>query len=178
MDQHSLNNYFSEVWSNKPSAAYQYSGWAITTKIREHERVLDVGCGKNLYKGKIKNLIGIDPAFNEADVKCTIEEYATDEKFDVALCLGSINFGTRQDIERQIAKVVSLLTPTGRIYWRCNPGRHDHGNKECEDIDFYPWSLVEHIRLAEKFGFRLNTCCWDTGHRLYAEWYRRQCPTV
>lgn len=176
MNQADLNNYFANVWSKRADRDYRYSGWYIATQIREHERVIDVGCGKNPFKGAIKNLVGIDPAFDEADVKCTIEEYTTDEKFDVALCLGSINFGTREDIERQISKVVDLLTPHGRIYWRCNPGRHDHGNKECEDIDFYEWSLPEHIRLSEKFGFRLGVCRWDTGHRLYAEWHRRQYP--
>jgi hypothetical protein len=174
MDQQYLDKYFSTVWVTRSRSLdqYKYSGWALLDQIQPGESVLDVGCGQNPFKGHIENLVGVDPAFDEADVKCTIERFTTDQRFDVAFCLGSINFGQRRDIERQITKVVSLLKPQARIYWRCNPGSRDHGNNECEIIDFYDWSVHEHVRLAEKFGFRLMTCRWDTKNRLYAEWHR------
>lgn len=167
-----LNNYFNTVWRHRTRSLdqYEFSGWALVNKVAHNEHVLDVGCGDNPFTGLIPNLVGIDPAFPEADVNCTIEEFESDVKFDVAFCLGSINFGTQENIEKQIAKVISLVKPGGRIYWRCNPGQKDHGNSECEAIDFYPWSIEEHVRLADLFGCRLLECRWDNGKRLYAVW--------
>jgi hypothetical protein len=170
MNQEDLNNYFSSAWKSNLDQ-YQYSGWAIVDKIQSNESVLDVGCGFNEFKNRILNLIGIDPANDRADYKISIEEYSPPHKFDVALCLGSINFGDKLTIMNQIACVVNCLKPTARIYWRCNPGVADHGNEACKNIDFYPWSIDKHVKLSEHFGFKLMTCCWDTD-RIYAEWSR------
>lgn len=174
VDQQYLNTYFGTVWhrNNGDMSNYTKTGLSLVNKVTDDELVLDVGCGANPFKGLIKNLVGIDPAFDQADYKCTIEEFETDTKFDVAFCLGSINFGDRSDIERQIAKVVSLLKPKARIYWRCNPGLQDHANDDCKQIQFYPWSVIEHVSLSDSFGFRLVECSWDTKNRLYAEWVR------
>ena len=170
MKQEDLNNYFSSVWKSKLDQ-YQYSGWALVDKIPSNELVLDVGCGFNEFKTRILNLTGLDPANDHADIKVSIEEYSPPQKFDGALCLGSINFGNKLTIMNQIACVINCLKPTARIYWRCNPGVADHDNEACKNIDFYPWSIDEHVKLSELFGFRLMTCCWD-GNRIYAEWSR------
>ena len=174
VDQQYLNNYFSKVWHRKNGDLKQFdkTGLSLISKVQPGETVIDIGCGANPFKGHIPNLLGIDPAFDQADIKCTIDEFSTDVKFDVAFCLGSINFGDVNDIERQIAKIVTLLKPTARIYWRSNPGLQDHNNEECKQIPFYPWSIEEHVRLAEKFNFRLVECVWDTKNRIYAEWHR------
>jgi hypothetical protein len=171
MKQTKLNEYFSTKW-NPNIDQYEHSGWTLIDKINPDETVIDVGCGPNLFKNKISNLTGIDPAFEEADYKTTIEGFQTEKRFDVAFCLGSINFGDKFTIMNQIACVVNLLKPTARIYWRCNPGLADHGNEECKLIEFYPWTIEEHVKLSELFGFRLITCCWDN-NRIYAEWSRQ-----
>ena len=170
MKQEDLNNYFATKWKSN-LAQYQYSGYSLVNKIRANESVLDVGCGFNEFKPRISNLTGIDPANDQADIKVSIEEYSPPHKFDVALCLGSINFGDKLTIMNQIACVVNCLNPTARIYWRCNPGLADHGNEACKNIEFYPWSINEHVKLSELFGFKLMTCCWDC-NRIYAEWSR------
>jgi len=171
MKQSELNNYFSTVWSGNLDQ-YKYSGWNLIKEIKSNEHVLDVGCGSNPFKGKIKNLVGIDPAFNQADYKCTIEDFCTDQQFDVAFCLGSINFGTEKQILKQIQCVVDLLKPKARIYWRCNTGIADHGNEECKSIDFFPWTMPLHVDYYNKFGFDDIEICWDTNDRIYAEWSR------
>lgn len=175
IDQNYLNEYFATKWhrGNGDLSKFNKTGLQLVDKVNKEEYVIDVGCGNNPFKGLIENLVGIDPAFDTADYKCTIEDFETDIKFDVAFCLGSINFGDRDDIQRQITKLVSLLKPKSRIYWRCNPGLQDHVSEDCKQITFYTWSLAEHVRLAETFGFNLVECSWDTGNRLYAEWVRR-----
>jgi len=171
MNQIELNDYFRTVW--KPNLdQYIYSGYSLIDKVKDHEWVLDVGCGINPFKGKIKNLIGIDPVTDQSDVKTTIEEYQTDQRFDVAFCLGSINFGSHDNIVRQIAHLDQLLTPHARIYWRCNPGRKDHGNSQCELIDFFPWSKKKHFELSAQFGYILTDFKWDTNNRMFAEWIK------
>jgi hypothetical protein len=174
MKQEELDKYFSTVWKSDIDR-YQYSGWALVDKIKPYELVLDVGCGFNEFRTRMPNLVGVDPANDCADVKLSIEYFAADNanhsRFDVALCLGSINFGVKLTIMNQIACVINCLKPTARIYWRCNPGVADHGNEECKSIEFYPWTMEEHVKLSELFGFKLVTSCWDS-NRIYAEWSR------
>lgn len=178
-NQSLLNEYFSTKW--KPNSnIHTYSGPAvIAQKISPSESVLDVGCGANPFKALLPNVVGIDPAFAEADVHCTIEQFETDQQFDVATCLGSINFGTEQTIRTQIAKVVSLLKPQARVYWRLNPGRKDHADPACEQIPFFPWTLDFLNELAAEHGFRQENAQTESGAslgkdvvRLYAEWHR------
>lgn len=171
MDQSELNNYFNNLWSPNIDQ-YLHSGWTLADKVRDDEWVLDVGCGTNPFKGKIKNLLGVDPAFTQADHQVSIEEFKTSQKFDVAFCLGSINFGTEETILRQIEYVVSLLKVPSRIYWRCNPGLQDHGNLDCQEIDFFPWTFQHHLDYSERFGFSCPVLAWDNNNRIYAEWTR------
>jgi hypothetical protein len=171
MDQHTLDKYFSTHWRSNIDQ-YEYSGWALIQKIKLSESVLDVGCGTNPFRGRIANLTGIDPAFDQADYKCTIEEFESNVQFNVAFCLGSINFGSEDTILRQISHVVQLLTPHARIYWRCNPGRQDHGNEHCQEIDFYNWTPELLHQYAEQFGFRVADLQQDSNNRIYCEWSR------
>lgn len=174
-DQNYLNWYFGNVWKGT-THEYIYSGWALVDKVLPEDWVLDVGCGFNPYKGKIKNLVGIDPANDAADVKVSIEDYEPDRQFDVAFCLGSIGFGKdRSVIERQIAKIVSCLKPQSRIYWRCNPGLNDHQNIEFEEVPVYPWTFEDLNKFAEQFGYTVKNAAMDRNkrnQRLYAEWHR------
>jgi hypothetical protein len=170
-DQVYLNNYFASHWGHKGVPVYSLTGIELAKRIKEDEWVLDVGCGRNLFKGVIKNLVGIDPAFEEADFKTTIEDFQTTQLFDVALCLGSINFGTIIAIRKQIDCVVNYLKPKARIYWRCNPGLQDHGNEECKQIDFFPWNNDWHTQLADEYGFKIVELAHDS-NRIYAEWSR------
>jgi hypothetical protein len=172
MQQSQLNEYFSTKWKSNVDQ-YLYTGWSLIDKVKEDEWVLDVGCGHNPFKSKIKNLIGIDPAFDESDHKVTIEDFKFPQKFDVAFCLGSINFGSKDTIIKQISSVVNHLQPNCRIYWRCNPGLKDHGNLECEDINFFPWSYDLHFEFCDLFGFECTELKYDVNNRIYAAWEKQ-----
>lgn len=171
MKQQDLNNYFSTYWRGQFNR-YLYSGLNLANKIKPDEWVLDVGCGVNAFKPLIANLVGIDPAFGQADIMTTIEEFQTEQRFDVAFCLGSINFGDEINIKKQIQCIVHLLKPRARIYWRCNPGLKDHGNKECMSIDFFPWSPKLLKQYAKEFGFKAVEVREDFNNRIYCEWSR------
>jgi hypothetical protein len=171
MNDFNINDYFANIWKSNINQ-YKYSGWALVDKIQPDETVIDVGCGYNEFRSRIPNLIGIDPANALADYRISIEGFQSSKQFDVAFCLGSINFGDESTILNQIEHVVRLLKSKSRIYWRCNPGNFDHGNDACKNINFYPWTIEKHAEFAEQFGFKLTVACWDTGDRIYAEWSR------
>lgn len=179
-DQKFLNDYFSKFWCSSTDK-YIYSGYAIAEKLNDNDYVIDIGCGTNPFKGHIKNLLGIDPTNIGADVVTTIEDFEPNRSYDVALCLGSINFGTEDIIANQIRKVNSLLHHNARVFWRLNPGQHDHVNTQkehldaCDEIDFFPWSFETLGQYASKYGFEQVNCANDTNGdhvRLYAEWKR------
>lgn len=173
-DQSFLNNYFANNWQSSIEH-YVYSGLHIAQKIPAEARVLDVGCGTNPFKGLIKNLVGIDPATQEADIITTIEDYKPTELFDIAFCFGSINFGNDLTILKQISSVVNCLKETSTIYWRCNPGLNDHKDELCEKINFYPWTFERLSFYANFFGYTMQNSAKDTNGkniRLYCEWIK------
>jgi hypothetical protein len=173
-NQSFLNNYFANNWQSSIEH-YVYSGLNIIEKIPAEARVLDVGCGTNPFKGLIKNLVGIDPARQEADIITTIEDYKPTELFDIAFCFGSINFGNDITILKQISSVVNCLKEKSTIYWRCNPGLYDHKDELCEKINFYPWTFERLSFYANFFGYTMHNSARDTDGkniRLYCEWIK------
>lgn len=189
-DQSFLNYYFANVWvgmrpNNKFGDFLKLTGYNLARQIRPEEHVVDVGCGKNLFKGLIPKLTGIDPAFDEADYKVTIEEFKTNQQFDVAFVLGSINFGDENVIRKQIAKVLTILKPKARIYWRCHPGTSKHPFEESNNIDFFPWSFEKHEELSKDFNCKLVDLQWEhwsidhttlssSGKNIFAIWKRKE----
>jgi ubiquinone/menaquinone biosynthesis C-methylase UbiE len=150
-----------------------YSGYALLDKISPNESVIDIGCGSNLFKPHLPNLVGVDPATDAADYKIPFLQFNTDQKFDVALCLGSVQFGQLDDIKEHLHKINSLLKPTGRIYWRCN-------ERSFVPKWFFKWTFELHQDLSTEFGYDLKDCKWDhdavkssLSHRIYAEWVRK-----
>ncbi len=171
--QQALNHYFATHWQNKSRHHYRFTGPELALRVQPGERVIDVGCGLNQFRGVIPNLVGVDPAFDQADYRLTIEQFAQEYRgpgFDVAFCLGSINFGTVDDIVRGIVSVRRIMSDRHRIYWRCNPGRHDHGLVEFEQIPVFPWSWDWHHKLSDQLGYRLAQLEWDNHDRIFAEW--------
>jgi SAM-dependent methyltransferase len=171
MSQIKLNNYFLRYLQRR-TQDFNQSGFSLVDKISHEELVLDVGCGYNEFKGKIKNLVGIDPISKYADHQCTIEEFKTDQKFDVAICFDSLNYGVEETVLKQLECVIDLLKPNGRIYWRCNPGLHDDPNDDVLFIDIYHWTMDRNKELAQRYGFKVPVIETDNCNRFYAEWHK------
>ena len=137
----SLDRYFSKYWQNDIKK-WKYSGLALVEEVNslKPRAVLDVGCGYNEFRGKINNLIGIDPYNNKADLKVGTLEYKTLQKFDVILCLGSVNFGSRDKIIAEVGRCVDLLANGGTMFFRVNPGVQ-HDKPEADWIEFFAWNV-------------------------------------
>ena len=167
IDDACLNKYFSNYWQNDMKK-WKYSGLALINEVNnlKPRAVLDVGCGYNEFKGRINNIIGIDPYNDKADLQVGTLDYITDQKFDVILCLGSVNFGNRDKIIAEVSRCVKLLADNGTMFFRVNPGL-SHDKPEADWIEFYAWNVPFIIELSEKFNLKILDIRDDTNSRKY-----------
>jgi SAM-dependent methyltransferase len=165
LDTRYLKHFFGTVWKPRTDE-FGFTGWAIVDEINSKMpgRVLDVGCGYNQFKGKINNLIGIDPFNTAADYMVDILEYDVEDRYDVIMVFGSINFNQYEDVDARIAQVAKLLAKGGRIYFRANPGVD---REEGPWVQYFPWSFDYATHFAKKYGLELETFKKDSHQRLY-----------
>lgn len=170
IDNDVLVNYFKNSW--KPDYdKFNLSGWELLERIPKDASILDVGCGYNLFKPYFENLYGIDPANDAADEVISIEDFnSAGKQWDYVLCLGSLNFGSREQVEYQVERAVGMCKKDGVIIWRQNPGKGDHPWKGVEAIKFFPWTFEDNYYWAKKYNCYVIQCKWDTGNRIYAVW--------
>ena len=164
--------FFSEIWKPRTNE-FEYTGWQLVEEVNklEPKAVLDVGCGYHPFKGRIQNLVGIDPYNNCADYEVDILEYrVAAESFDVILALGSINFNTKDEIEQRFGHCVNLLKTGGKFFLRANPGIP---HKTGPYVDIFPWDFETVNEFAEKYNLTLDTFKKDANGRLYFVYTKR-----
>jgi SAM-dependent methyltransferase len=160
------HRFFAEIWKPRTNE-YSHTGWQLVDEINrlEPKSVLDVGCGYHPFKGRIQNIVGIDPYNDQADYEVDILEYRVQpESHDVIIALGSINFNSRDEIEQRFAHCVSLLKSGGKFYLRANPGIP---HKAGPYVDIFPWSFEVVKELEQKYNLHLDTFKRDANERLY-----------
>ena len=149
------HRFFAEIWRPR-TGEYDHSGWALVEEVNKlnPERVLDVGCGYHPFKGRINNIVGIDPYNDAADYEVDILEYRVNHQYDVIIALGSINFNSQDEIEQRFAHCVNLLKPGGKFFLRANPGIP---HKAGPYVDIFPWTFEIVSQFAEKYNLTLDT---------------------
>ena len=153
-----MNSYFNGIWKDTNYQYLEHSGYSLVDYVnnKKPSGVLDVGCGYNRLKNLIPNLIGIDPYNDAADVKVSIEDYCTTHvtfpPYDIALCLGSINFGDEKTIDNQISKL-HLLWSKEAIF-RVNPGIPHAGWDDF--IEWYQWTPEKIYAIAEQYNYNVE----------------------
>ena len=161
-----INRFFGEIWKPRTDD-YNHTGWGLVEEVNKlnPKNVLDVGSGYHPFKGRIQNLIGIDPYNNQADYEVDILDYKVKpESHDVILALGSINFNSKDEIEARFSHCINLLEKGGRFYLRANPGQP---HKTGPYVDIFPWSFEIVNKFAEKYNLKLETFKKDANNRLY-----------
>lgn len=82
-------------------------------------KILDAGCGENLYKIINPDIIGIDSDSIDADI---ITDIATlpfsDHTFDKVLCFGVFS-EDKDTCKQQVTEVLRVIKPLGIVYLRC-----------------------------------------------------------
>jgi hypothetical protein len=166
------HRFFAEIWKPR-TGDYEHTGWELAEEVNKlmPELVLDVGCGYHPFKGRIQNLIGIDPYNNCADYEVDILDYKVKpESHDVIIALGSINFNSREDIEQRFAHCVNLLKKGGKFFLRGNPGiTHKTGPY----VEIFPWTFETVNEFAETYNLHLDTFKKDANDRLYFVYTKR-----
>ena len=161
-----IKRFFGEIWRPRTDD-YDYTGWQLAEDIAKQnpKNVLDVGCGYHPFKGKIPNLVGIDPYNHAADYEVDILAYKVRlESYDHIIALGSINFNSKDDIEARFSHCVNLLEKGGKFYLRANPGiTHKTGPY----VDIFPWTFEVVNEFAEKYNLKLETFKQDANNRLF-----------
>jgi len=167
IDAKCLHKYFAKHWQANMKK-WKHSGLSLIDQINDMNprTVLDVGCGYNEFQGKIKNLIGIDPYNDRADLKVDLMSYKPQHKFDIILALGSINFGGRNKIIAEVSKCINMLEDGGIMFFRVNPGLQ-HDKPEAKWIEFYAWNVPFIIELAEMFNLKVLDIRDDSNKRKY-----------
>ena len=158
--------FFGEIWKPR-TGDYEHTGWELAEEVNRLNptSVLDVGCGYHPFKGRIQNLVGIDPYNNCADYEVDILDYKVKpQSHDVIIALGSINFNSRADIESRFAHCVSLLKTQGKFFLRANPGI---SHKTGPYVEIFPWTFEVVNEFAEKYNLHLDTFKKDANDRLY-----------
>ena len=165
------DRFFREIWKPR-TGDYDYTGWALAERIAEQnpKNVLDVGCGYHPFKGRIPNLVGIDPYNNCADYEVDILDYRVNTKYDHVIALGSINFNSQDEIEERFAHCVDLLESGGNFYLRANPGIP---HKTGPYVDIFPWSFELVNEFADKYNLKLLEFKRDNNERLYFSYQKR-----
>ena len=160
------HRFFAEIWKPR-TGDYEHTGWSLVDEINalDPRSVLDVGCGYHPFKGRIQNLVGIDPYNNCADYEVDILDYRVKPaSHDVIIALGSINFNSKDDIEQRFSHCVDLLKTGGKFYLRANPGiTHKTGPY----VEIFPWTFEVVNEFAETYNLRLDTFKRDANDRLY-----------
>jgi hypothetical protein len=157
------HRFFAEIWKPRTND-YDYTGWQLVDEINalNPRSVLDVGCGYHPFKGRINNLVGIDPYNNCSDYMVDILDYAGSH--DIIVALGSINFNSQDEIESRFKKCVDILDVDGKFYLRANPGiTHKTGPY----VDIFPWTFAVIKEFAEKYNLKLLEFKKDANDRLY-----------
>jgi SAM-dependent methyltransferase len=166
LNQRYILRFFGEIWKPRTDE-FTFTGWQLVDEVNklEPKNVLDVGCGYHPFKGRIQNLVGIDPYNNLADYQVDILEYKVKpESHDVILALGSINFNTKDEIESRFSHCVDLLAQGGHFFLRVNPGIP---HKTGPYVEIFPWSFEIVNEFAEKFNLKLLEFKKDSNGRLY-----------
>lgn len=158
-----IHRFFAEIWKPRTND-YDYTGWQLADEVNalNPRSVLDVGCGYHPFKGRIHNIVGIDPYNNCADYMVDILDYVGHH--DVVIALGSLNFNSKDEVEARFAKCVNILDQGGKMFMRINPG---HPHKTGPYVDIFPWNFEVSKEFADKYNMKLLEFKQDANQRLY-----------
>ena len=142
----------------------KYSGQWLVDRVNAdnpNAMCIDIGCGSNPYKGKIKNLIGMEPGdWGNKDVQWSIQphmyKYFNDNVWDYAFAIGPLNHGDTNEIEEMLNTIHGCLRPGGRLIGLVKPANWAHLKvdpwRESRGL-CYPWFRESIYMFADRCDF-------------------------
>lgn len=164
-------NYIDNIRTHFSKANYSRERWKTHTESSANlipflqslnaKLIIDVGCGTNPYKEHVNNLIGLDVGnYTEADINLSCQEVNQLNIFqkncaDAVLALGSINFGTWEDVKDQINICVDWCKPGGYILLRARLNDHTELNLKKNFLQ-YGWKVQDIYDLTSEWEDRVE----------------------
>lgn len=146
-----------------------YTGLGLVDSVNalDPKLVLDVGCGQNFYKNKIKNLVGIDVFGKDCDLCFDYFESDYIPKADAILVLGVLEYGTPQEVHQKLVRIKENCHGTTEVFFRFNVYPvFNHEVMPGLDICFFMNKLVyspaQWNQAVSQAGFKLLFSDWDT----------------
>ena len=150
---------FPETYSLTESRlkGFQYSGTNLIDEVNSlnPQSVVDVGCGVNYFRGKIKNLIGFDVVkYPDLDFHCSIQDMViANGSVDVVLALGPLQYSDRELTLRDIRRIVGWIRPGGYLVVR---NKQFVSESESYSSGFtYRWSQQWFEKIGSDFGLNV-----------------------
>lgn len=85
--------------------------------INKNLKILDLGCGYNMYKDHLENVTGVDPYIEDADIITKLSDFKPSVKYDVIICFGPMNWYTYDEQYKNMLTIKECLAPDGVCYW-------------------------------------------------------------
>jgi hypothetical protein len=146
-----------------------YTGLSLVDSVNslDPNLVLDVGCGQNFYKDKIKNLVGVDIFGNDCDLCFDYFNSDYADKADAILVLGVLEYGSPEEVHQKLVRIKKNCHNTTQVFFRFNISpKFMHEVMPGIDISFFMHKLLyspEYWNQAvEQAGFKILVSDWDT----------------
>lgn len=146
-----------------------YTGLALTDAVNalDPSLVIDIGCGQNFYKNKIKNLVGIDMFGTDCDLLFDYFTSEYDTKADAILVLGSLEYGSPEQVHEKLLRIKRNCHEKTQVFFRFNvSSKFMNEIMPGLDICFFLNKLVytpdQWNHAVEKAGFQIMFSDWDT----------------
>jgi len=131
-----------EYYSKSRLDGFSFSGFNLVDEVNalNPEKVIDVGCGANFFKGLIHNLVGFDKDYHpNLDFLAKVEDVDYPENsVDVVLLLGPLQYMPKSDHYTQLKKIVKWVKPGGYLVYRIHPFADYVGHNTQYDDSFWP----------------------------------------
>ena len=140
----------SHLMSNAYHSTDNFYTFAEQINRYNPQLVIDAGCGTNLWKNKVKNLVGFDKKAHEnLDHMCTYIEFdnhVQPESADFIFCLGSMHH--KNGFDKELDLVYKWLKPGGRIIMRVRA--------DLEDDSVSAWTLDDIKKYTEHYNYTIE----------------------
>ena len=160
-----------EFYHNEMRNAYHSSdamdSFADQINSYDPSLVIDAGCGKNIWKGKINNLVGFDQyEYDTADYQMDYHEYDdahNPKNADFVFCLGSVHNledinNPKQCIHDKVQLVHKWLKPGGTAIMRVRSDVEEIyqlNHKTPHRPNLYSWSINDIREWTQEFDFNI-----------------------
>jgi len=123
-------------------------------------KIMDIGCGFNIFSKFMPNIYGIDPVGVQCDEKGEFnDEFAAahNQEFECAFSINAIHFVSLKAFKRQVELFASTIQSGGRGMLLMNAGRMIEHTTDSEKLDLFGTATPTPKQIEEYIDQELST---------------------